>query len=178
MEALSRRGWLEEALIVLWSDHGELAGDHGRFYKSVFYESSVRVPLIVRWPGELPGGVVRPHLAQTVDVFDTLLEATGCEPSRRSFGRSLLPAGRDAHAPLREAAFSEIAFGPVGRTTMVRTDGYKYAVNESAQPLMLFDLTDDPLEQTNLAGDSRYASLRSDLDRRIYEWLLATQLCQ
>jgi arylsulfatase A-like enzyme len=184
LDALARRGWLDDTLIVLWSDHGELAGDHGRFYKSVFYESSVRVPLLLRWPGRVPAGCVRPHLAQTVDVFDTLLEAGGCDPSPRSFGRSLLPGAADPAAPLRDAAFSEIAGGSAhdgGRATlrtMVRTDRYKYAVNESAEPLILFDLAEDPLEQDNLLAERGHEDLRRDLDRRIYEWLMSTQICQ
>jgi len=185
LEALAGRGWLEDTLVVLWSDHGEMLGDHGWFFKRVFYESSVRVPLLLRWPGQVPAGVVRPHLAQTIDVFDTLLEAAGCEPSQRSFGRSLLPAAREENAPLRDAAFSEVAM-PGGKgqkdrnvlTTMVRTWRYKYAVDQAGQPLMLFDLAEDPLEQNNLAGDRRLAGVRAELDRQIYQWLLSTQVCQ
>ena len=180
LDALAARGRLDETLVVLWSDHGEMAGDHGRFFKSCFYESSVRVPLILRWPGHIPAGAVRPHLAQTIDVFDTLLAAAGCEPSRRSLGQNLLPPCRDENASLREAAFSEIAFGPLSEgnnlTTMVRTDRYKLAVNEAAEPLILFDLAEDPLEQNNLAGDPGRAELRAELGRRIYEWLLASQI--
>ncbi len=186
LEAFARRGWLEEAMIVLWSDHGEMLGDHGRFHKTVFYESSVRVPLIVRWPGQIPAGVVRPHLAQTIDVFDTLLEAAGCPPSQRSFGRSLLPACRDEGAMLREAAFSEIdcrmlldsSSGRTNLVTMVCSERYKYAVSEAAQPLMLFDLAEDPLEQNNLAGEAGHAGLRAELERMICHWLLATQARQ
>ncbi len=177
LEALGGRGWLEDTLIVFWSDHGEMAGDHGRFFKSCFYESAVRVPLVLRWPGRLPAGAVRPHLGQTVDVFDTLLEAAGCPPSSRSLGRSLLPAAGDPAAPLREAAFSEIRLDRHGgRGTMVRTDRHKYAVNESGEPLMLFDLAADPAEQHNLAGETAHAGLRAELDRRVYRWLLGTQV--
>jgi arylsulfatase len=181
LEAFAGRGWLDDTLIVLWSDHGEMVGDHGRFHKSVFYESSVRVPLLLRWPGEVPAGVVRPHLAQTIDVFDTLLEAAGCEPSARSFGKSLLPPARDENAPLRDAAFSEIASGRAGDkrlTTMILLERYKYAVSDTAEPLILFDLAEDPLEQNSLAGDPRRADLRAELDRKIYQWLLPTQISQ
>jgi len=183
LEAFAGRGWLEETLIAFWSDHGEMLGDHGRFFKSTFYDSSVRVPLMLCWPGQLPAGVVRPHLAQTIDVFDTLLAAAGCEPSRRSLGRSLLPPARDGSAPLRDAAFSEIRFGRLdgegGRlTSMVRSARYKYAVSDAGEALMLFDLAEDPLEQTNLAGDPTQAELRAELDRTIYRWLLSTQVSQ
>ena len=179
LDAFDRRGWLDETLVVHWSDHGEMCGDHGLYHKMCFYESSVRVPLTIRWPGELPAGQVRPHLAGTVDVFDTLLSAAGCEPSARSQGMNLLDACRDESAPLREAAFSEVALPVDGRslrTTMVRTDRYKYAVTESAEPIMLFDLAEDPLEQRNLAADPAAADIRAALDHRIQRWLLETQV--
>jgi len=184
LDALTARGWLDDTLVVFWSDHGEMAGDHGRLFKSVFYESALRVPLLLRWPGQIPPGQVRPHLAQTIDVFDTLLEAAGCQPSARSFGKSLLPAARDASAPLRQAAFSEVAWsdGSAGRqesalTTMVCTGRYKYAVNHAGEPLLLFDLREDPHEQNNLLAGGDCTELREQLDRSIYEWLLQTQVC-
>jgi len=177
-DALAGRGWLEDTLVVLWSDHGEMAGDHGRFYKRAFYESSVRVPLLLRWPGRVPAGQVRPQLAEIIDVFDTLLAAGGCEPSARSFGRSLLPAAADAGAPHRDAAFSEVLFEEAGgRTTMARTARHKYVVSEAGEPLMLFDLAADPTEQHNLVADRAATAIRADFDRRIYRWLLETQHC-
>jgi len=184
LDAFAARGWLEDTLVVFWSDHGEMLGDHGWFFKNVFYESSVRVPLLLRWPGRVPAGAVRPQPAETIDVFDTLLAAAGCEPSARSFGRSLLPAARDPAAAHRDAAFSEVTCrearpqaGPA-RATMVRTDHWKYVVADTSEPLMLFDLADDPAEQRNLAADPGSAGVRADLDRRICGWLLQTQVSQ
>ena len=179
LEAMHRRGWLDDALIVYWADHGEMIGDHGRFHKSCFYEASVRIPLLLRWPVRVPAGVVRSHLAESIDVFDTLLDAAGCEPAARSLGRSLLPPACDAAAEHRDACFSEVSHHPqsgaADRTTMICTDRYKYAVNEARQPLILFDLAEDPLEQVNLVGEAGYADLRGQLDRRLARWLRETQ---
>jgi len=174
--ALEARGWMDDTLVVLWSDHGEMAGDHGMFYKRTFFEGSVRVPLLLRWPKGIPAGQVRPQLAETIDVFDTLLETAGCEPSARSFGRSLLPVARDSGIEHRDAAFSEVDWGgPIGRTTMIRTERHRYAVNAAGEPLMLFDLVDDPTESRNLLAELSSADLRADLDARIYRWMLETQ---
>jgi len=181
LDAYARRGWLDDTLVVLWSDHGEMLGDHGRFFKNVFYESAVRVPLLLRWPGRVPAGAVRPHLAETIDVFDTLVAGAGAEPSARSFGRSLLEPARRGDAAHRDAAFSEATCREVGvpdgpaRATMVRTDRWKYAVSDAGEPLVLFDLAADPLEQHNLAADPADDDVRAELDRRIGRWLLATQ---
>jgi len=61
---------------------------------------------------------------------------------------------------------------------MVRTDHWKYVVADTSEPLMLFDLADDPAEQRNLAADPGSAGVRADLDRRICGWLLQTQVSQ
>ena len=109
LEAFASRDWLDELLVVFWSDHGEMAGDHGRFYNSTFHESSVRVPLVLRWPGRIPAGKTAEALAENIDVFPTLLEAVGADPSRRAQGRSLWPVLEDPQAELREVQLSEIA---------------------------------------------------------------------
>ena len=58
-DAYAARGWLDDLLVIITSDHGEMAGDHGRVYKRTFHESALRVPLILRWPGEDPARYAR-----------------------------------------------------------------------------------------------------------------------
>ena len=179
-DALGRRGWLDDTMIVYLSDHGEMIGDHGRFHKSCFYEASVRIPLLLRWPGRVPAGQVRSHLAESIDVFDTLLEAAGCEPSGRSQGLSLLAAARDPSAEHRDACFSEVLWhvrpDETVQTTMIATDRHVYAVSQRGEPLALFDLAEDPLEQENLAGRADLADLRAQLERRMVRWRRETQV--
>jgi choline-sulfatase len=170
--SLEHRGWWDELLVVFWSDHGEMAGDHGRCHKSVLYESSVRVPLIVRLPGAEAAGQANEGLVEIIDVFPTLLEAAGRAPSPRALGRSLLPAIRDG-AAMREAVLSE-----VGDTTMVRTETHKYAADASGTGLLLYDLVADPDEQLSLAGHPDHAGTERALRERLLRWLLATQCRQ
>ena len=173
LNAFDRRGWLDGALVVHWSDHGEMLGDHGLLHKFVFYESALRVPLTIRWPCKIEGGRTSTALAETVDVFPTLLEAVGCEPSQRCMGRSLWPCLRDPNASVRDAAFSEI-----DDTTMVVTERYKYALDSRGTGYMLFDLENDPQEQENLIGTLGMQSVEQEMRGRILEWLLATQVKQ
>ena len=56
LNVLDERGWTENTLVIFLSDHGEMGGDHGRYHKSVFFESSVRIPFAMRWPGGGLGG--------------------------------------------------------------------------------------------------------------------------
>jgi arylsulfatase A-like enzyme len=148
-----------------------MLGDHGLLHKSVFYESALRVPLTVRWPGRIGSGGRCDSLVETVDVFPTLLEAVGAEPSQRCLGRSLWPCLRDPRAAVRNAAFSEIE-----DTTMIRTTRYKYALDSSGAGYMLFDLERDPRERENLIGSTGTEGIEREMRERIREWLLATQL--
>jgi arylsulfatase A-like enzyme len=173
--ALERRRWLDDAAIVLWSDHGEMAGDHGRLHKSVFYNSAVNVPLFARWPGRIPPGRTCDALVENIDVFPTLLEALGLEPSRRCLGRSLWPLLEDSHRAHRDAVFSEVATqGVYG--TMIRTPRYKYATDHTGAGYQLFDLDADPDERRNLAGHPDFAAVEDELRDRLLRFHLEAQV--
>ena len=174
LTAFERRGWLEDTLVVFWSDHGEMAGDHGRLNKSVFYASSVRVPMIVRWPGHVEEGRTSDALTEIIDIYPTLLEAAGATPSERCFGKSLWPVLREPEARHRDAAFSEIS-SRGHHDTMIRTERYKYVVDETGEGFMLYDVLQDPTEQTNLIGHPELQSVERDLRDRILRFLLEAQ---
>ena len=171
LAAYERRGWLDNTLVVLWSDHGEMLGDHGRLHKSNFHESALRIPMILRWPGHVPAGMVSDALVETVDIFPTILDAAGQPPSKRCFGRSLWPALRGETQAVRDAVFSE-----VDHVSMVRTEHCKYAVTSDAHPIMLYDLAADPHEQVNLVDKPDAAELEAEMQDRLLDWLLKTQV--
>jgi len=112
-------------------------------------------------------------LTETIDVFPTLLEAAGREPSRRAFGQSLTPWLRGEPAEHREAVFSE-----VNHITMVRTERHKYAMDADGDGFMLYDLAADPDERNNLIGHPDCAELERELRERILRWLASTQCRQ
>lgn len=171
---LDDRGWTDDTLVVFWSDHGEMAGDHQRLHKSVFLESALRVPLMLRWPSRVEAGQECDALATTVDVCPTILEGLGIEVGRRCQGQSLWPVIEDAAAPLREAVFSEIAPAPLGHI-MVRTAEWKYAISAQGDGMMLYDLRSDPDEQTNLVGHPDYREVEAEMRDRILRFLSGAQ---
>jgi len=173
LAAYGRKGWLDDALVVHWSDHGEMLGDHGRLHKSVFYQSSLGIVMTVRWPGHVEGGKVSDALVETIDVFPTLLEAVGAEPSHRCLGRSLWPCLRHPSAEVREDVLSEIH-----DTTMIRTRRWKYACDAQGRGYMLFDLENDPNEQNNLIGTPGADAVEAEMRERLLRRLLATQVRQ
>ena len=126
VDALSRKGLLDNTWIVYTSDHGEMAGTHGLMSKCVLYEPSVRVPLVIRPAGGCPGGVVD-SLVEHLDVPATLRDIAGAPDVPLSEGRSLVPAIRGDDATPRELTVSEnwgfAAF---------ETNGHKLVVDEDA----------------------------------------------
>jgi uncharacterized sulfatase len=171
LDVLERQGLAENTLVVFLSDHGEMGGDHGRYQKSVFYESALRIPMIVRWTSALPAGRTSAALVEHIDLFPTFLEAAGVEPSRRALGHSLLPLARGDVPAVRAAAHSEL-----GGEIMVRTHRHKYAVDRQGRGYLLYDLVADPGEQTNLIGHHDHAALERTLREDLLTWLVSTQL--
>ena len=151
-DAYAARGWLDDLLVIITSDHGEMAGDHGRVYKRTFHESALRVPLILRWPGRIPPGT-RDALVENIDVLPTVLEAVGVPQPPMSLGRSLLPVISNPAAQYRTDLLSEIYYGG-SRNTMLKTARHKYVIDQEGRGYMLYDLDQDPDEQDNLIGAS------------------------
>jgi arylsulfatase A-like enzyme len=161
--------------VVYSTDHGEMLGSHGLFNKMVFYEPSVRVPLIIRPPG---GGPARRFggLVEHVDLTSTLVELAGAKPLPDAQGRSLAGVLAGSAAAGSAAAGSAAAgSAAAGRDVVVsenfgfgmwRTDRYKLVVHESQRAaVQLFDLSADPDEDNDLIGDPEHADLADELLR-------------
>ena len=149
-DAYAARGWLDDLLVIVTSDHGEMAGDHGRVYKRTFHESALRVPLILRWPGRIPHGT-RDAPAENIDIMPTVLDAIGVPQPPMSLGRSLLPVISDPEARHRGDLLSEIHYGG-SRNVMLKTARHKYVIDQEGRGYMLYDMDRDPDEQHNLIG--------------------------
>ena len=89
LDALDETGLRERTAVVYTSDHGELLGEHGMWYKSSFYEQSVRIPLIISWPGKLPRRRVK-EVVSLVDLTATIVELAGAPRLDWMDGDSLL----------------------------------------------------------------------------------------
>ena len=169
LDAFRGRGWLDDLFVVFLSDHGEMLGDHGRFGKKTFHESSIRIPLIARWPGRIAADAVSNALVEIIDVYPTLLEAAGCTPPERCLGRSLWPLLRQTTAELRESQLCEL--GSDEQQIMLRTRRHKLAIDGERRTYMLYDLEADPQEQNNLAGDPDAHGLENELRGQMSEQL-------
>ncbi|MFA8385500.1 MAG: choline-sulfatase [Pelagibaca sp.] len=140
----------QEAIIVFVSDHGDMLGERGLWFKMCFYEGSARVPLMISAPGMAPGLVTDP--VSTIDVCPTLCALAGVsmdEVMPWTTGESLVPLGQGASrtSPVAMEYAAEASYAPL---VALRYGKWKYN-RCTLDPDQLFDLEADPHELTNLA---------------------------
>ncbi len=146
----------QEAIIVFVSDHGDMLGERGLWFKMSFYDGSARVPLMVSAPGLEPGRVDTP--VSTIDVVPTLCDLAGVsldEVQPWTDGETLLPLARgDARtSPVAMEYAAEATCAPM---VGLRQDHWKYVLC-AADPEQLFNLRADPDELVNLATDPSHS---------------------
>ena len=88
---LDESGLADNTVVIYSSDQGFFLGDHGWYDKRWMYEESLRMPLVVRWPGVVPAASRRSEMVQNLDFAQTLLEIAGVSRPGDMQGKSLLP---------------------------------------------------------------------------------------
>lgn len=158
LAALEATGLRDETIVVFASDHGELLGERGLWYKMSYFEPSARVPLIVHAPGRFePGRIAQPVslvdlLPTFVDVAASPVESKTWSPAAPLDGVSLVPLLLGGAGGPDQVVAEYLAEGVFAPLVMIRRGAYKL-VHCPGDPDQLFDLDADPHELTNLAGD-------------------------
>ena len=171
LDKLEETGLARNTLVLYCSDHGEMAGEHGMWWKSSYYEGSAGVPLVARLPGVIPEASRSGTICNLMDLGPTLVEMSGAEPMPAVDGHSLwteLQGQRDATRP--NQTFSE--HGPTrgqGPSRMVRQGRWKLYKYHDATPPVLFDLEADPGEQRDLGSAPGLSEVREELLRSLYD---------
>ncbi len=140
----------QEAIVVFVSDHGDMLGERGMWFKMSFLEGSARVPLMICAPGMEPGLITDP--VSTIDLLPTLCDLARVDLSEVmpwTDGELLTPLanGRARTSPV---AMEYAAEGSQSPLVALREGRWKYT-NCAIDPEQLFDIASDPLELTNLA---------------------------
>lgn len=185
LAALEASGHDRDTLIVFTSDHGNQLGAHGLMYKGVLYEESVRVPLLVRLPGDAHAGSRIPCPVSHIDLAPTLIDYAGSPPRADLPGRSwrdLIEGDAQDHGPVI-SEWNPGADGMGGPGTepdlhtcqrMILTpDRWKLVLDEQHDG-MLFDLVHDPQELRNRFHDPLYREVRYRLAQQLRDWQRAT----
>ena len=167
MQTLAATGLADDTIVVFTSDHGEMLGERGLWYKMSFFDPALRVPLIVHAPGrytprpECDEGPRRvSQNVSLVDLLPTLLdladEGRGSNLTAEIDGRSLAPLLRGETGAWPDTVLAEILCeGAIAPCLMIRRGCYKYIYSEP-DPDQLYDLATDPDELENLAGRPEY----------------------
>ncbi|TDE03096.1 arylsulfatase [Jiangella asiatica] len=158
VDALRRRGLLDDTVILFTADHGEMLGDHNMYRKTFPYEGSARVPFFVRPAAgmDCPAEVVSQAPVGLQDVLPTLLDAAGIEIPHQVTGRSLVPLMRgDPDVPWRDVLHGEhTAQYRAAEGMHFLTDGHsKYVWYSQTGREHLFNLDEDPYELHDLSLD-------------------------
>lgn len=170
LDALQRNDLTDDTIVVYTSDHGDHVGEHGLAWKHTFYEESIRVPGIIRWPSTIPPGIRTDHVISTLDLTATMVDAVDSAALPGSSGRSLLPLLRGTSMEWDDIAFAETGLvGDIARPQrMIRIGKWKlwYSHND---PPALYDLDTDPHETRNLASNPAYADVIAQLSSKLFD---------
>ena len=158
LDVLKRGEMADDTLVVFVSDHGDMLGERGLWFKMSFFEGSARVPLMISAPGMAAGLIKRP--VSTLDVLPTIAELAGIDMSAImpwTDGESLVGlangTGTRSAVPMEYAAE-----GSEAPLVALRDGDFKLVLCSLDAP-QLFDLASDPNELTNLAGDPAHADV-------------------
>ena len=182
-EFLKARGELDNTLIIFTSDNGLLEGEHGMVDKRTGHEPSIRVPLVVRYPGLVgpEDSRVIDEISATIDFAPSILDICGADPLQKVHGSSWKRLAQGDRSGWRTSFYYEYnyehQFPYTPNVRALRTDQFKYIRyphgdgSPDKHMAELYDLRVDPGENKNLINDPAYANtiaqLRKELDRLI-----------
>ena len=127
LDELDRLDLARNTIVVLWGDHGWNLGEHTLWCKHCCFETSMRVPLIVRVPG-IKGGVKTEGLTELIDLYPSLSELAGLPVPAHVQGRSFVPLLKNPAQPWKDQAIGRFTSGDT-----IRTDSYRFTEYSNSQ---------------------------------------------
>lgn len=171
-QQLEKTKQMDETAIFFTSDHGYFLGEWRLFDKRLMHEPSIRVPMMIRYPKEIPAGGVRKEMVLNIDIAPTMLDLAGVPVPEHMPGKSLVGLAKGETAPWRKEWLYEYYEYPgwenVRPNRGIRTERYKLIhYYLEPQEFELYDLAEDPAEIKNLYGNPQHAALQRDLFARM-----------
>lgn len=178
LASLRAQGYLDDAVVIFMSDHGDCLTDHGHSQKWNNYEQTVRVPLAIWGPGRVAAGRRVDELVSLFDLGPTILDYAGAPVPESFEARSLKPALDGAAFEGRPFVCCEQGQDPNQNAaeliTMLRTARHKLVHFLGQDDGQLFDLEQDPGERRNLWTDPAEAPIKRELLEQLYRWRMAS----
>lgn len=175
LDRLEEKGLADNTLVIFTADNGMNMGHHGIWGKGNgtrpmnMYDTSVKVPFLVRWPSVVPAGQVSQRMVSAYDFFPTLLDLLELDAQQiqhlpgTSFADTL--RGQEVCGRQEVVIFDE--YGPV---RMIRSRRYKYIHRYPYGPDEFYDLENDPGEESNRIDDAAFAPQILAMRRRMERW--------
>lgn len=161
LDALERLGLADKTIVVFWGDHGWCLGEHGQWQKTLLFEESARVPLIIATP-DRKQGAISPRTVELLDLYPTLADLCGLAVPKTVEGKSLRPLLVNPSAAWTKPAVTQQTRNHQGRQIMgysVRTERWRYTEWDGGRlGRELYDHDADPREWHNLANDPKFSS--------------------
>ena len=173
LDVLDETGLADDTLVVYTSDQGFFLGEHGWFDKRFMYEESLRMPLVMRFPGRVRAGSVNADIVSNLDFAPTFLDIAGEGKPAPMQGRSFRPLllGRTVAGWPESFYYHYYEYPAVHQAKRhfgVRTKRHKLIrFYHDIDAWELFDLAEDPLELRNVYGDPAYAGVRRALESEL-----------
>lgn len=202
MYTLEDEGIMDDTAIFIFSDHGDYTCDYGLVEKwwTGLTDNLVRVPVIAKFPGMKRTNIKLSNMIESIDLFPTIMDLAGIENYHTQFGKSLIPLINGEVQSHREYVFAEGGHHPqdlhckeellqgiyypktylqredfsyIHKAVMVRSEKWKYIKHLSDIP-ELYDLENDPREENNLALESGYKDIISEMESQLLGWYFET----
>jgi choline-sulfatase len=162
LKALEETGQADNTIVIVSADHGDMLGERGLWYKMNFFEHSTRVPMIIHAPKALQARRVSEHVS-LMDLLPTFCDIAtngkGMEYAAPVDGAGLLGLAAGSSKGWSNTVFGEyMAEGTYQPAFMIRRDRWKY-VSCAGDPPQLYDVSADPHELRNLAGDAKHPKI-------------------
>lgn len=175
LATLEEMGELDNTVIIYSSDNGYFMGEHGYWDKRIAYESSMKIPMLIRYPEKIKPGTRIEQQALNIDLAPTILDLAGVETPNYMQGESMVKLfdGKSDSENWRDAFMFEYyvddAYPYAGPNMLaIKSDRYKLVDAFLEDDIdELYDLKNDPGEMNNLINNPEYASIERDLRARL-----------
>ncbi|TBL75316.1 sulfatase [Paenibacillus thalictri] len=165
MELLKEKGLYDDTMIIYTSDHGEYLGFHHMLLKSNhMYDPLVKVPLIIKYPGERNKMAYSDELVNNIDLAPTLLKLADAQPDKHMAGIDLKTGTANRDYIICEGASSN--------QYMIRSQTHKLLYSRDQTNHLFFDLVKDPLELRNLYEDPEHRQLIGEFKEDLLQFIL------
>ena len=169
LKSLRDNGFGDNTDIIFLSDHGENLGARGLWGKSVMYEESIAIPMILSGNSVTPNKLIKTPVS-LIDVFPTILDRYELDVPSEAQGRSLFEVANDSDDEKRLVLSEYHGAGSISGAFMLRDGHYKYIHFVNCEP-EFYDMVDDPEELNNLAGKQEYQAMMKNYENYLFERL-------